>query len=80
MANAIRAIACSIACAGSIIGAGLGAAADDGGYFVVLLGFLGFLIFGLFTIRTVSGTANFARILEYLFSGDAAENELSELD
>ena len=80
MANAVRSIACGIACAGSIIGAGLGAAADDGGYFVVLLGFLGFLIFGLFTIRTVSGTANFARILEYLFSGDSAENELSELD
>ena len=80
MANAIRSIACAIACAGSIIGAGLGAAADDGGYFVVLLGFLGFLIFGLFTIRTVSGTAKLAGILQYMFSADAAEDDVSKLD
>jgi hypothetical protein len=80
MANAIRSIACAVACAGSIMGAGLGAAAGDGGYFVVVLGFLGFLIFGLFTIRTVSGTVKFAGILEYLFSADAAEDEVSKLD
>jgi hypothetical protein len=74
MANEIRSLACAVACAGSIVGAGLGARSADGSYFVVLPGFLGFITFGLFTIRTVAGTANFARILEYLFSAETDED------
>ena len=80
MTNGIRSIACAIGCAGSIMGAGLGAGAEDGGYFVVLLGFLGFVIFGMFTIRTVVGTANFGGVMEYVFSLKAAADDSSELD
>ena len=80
MENGIRSIACAIAFSGSIIAAGLAAAAGDGGHFVVLLGFLGFLIFGLFTIRTVAGTANFSRLMEYLFSSQRATDDSSDLN
>ena len=80
MDNAIRSVACAVACAGSIMGAGLGAIADDRGYFVVLLGFLGFLIFGLLTIRGVAGTANVGGVIEYLFSPKGAADRSSDLD
>lgn len=63
--DAIRSVACAIVCAGSIIGAGLGVGGENG-YFVVLLGFIGFVVFGLFTIRMVTGTANFAKVMDYL--------------
>lgn len=79
MARAIRAVACAIACAGSIMAAGHAAGGSDQGYFVVVVGFLGFLLFGLFLIRTVAGTANFGQVMEYLFSpestADAADND-----
>jgi len=65
--NAVRSVACAIVCAGSIIGAGLGAGGENG-YFVVLLGFVGFAVFGLLTIRMVTGTANFTKVIEYLFT------------
>ena len=80
MANAIRSVACAIACAASIVGAGLGAGAGAGGYFVVLLGFIGFVIFGLFTIRSVAGTVNFGRVMEYLFSGELTHSDPTERD
>jgi hypothetical protein len=67
--NAVRSIACAIVCAGSIIGAGIGAQGENG-YFVVLLGFIGFAVFGVFTIRTVTGTAKFTNVIEYLSTND----------
>jgi hypothetical protein len=75
MANAIR----SIACAGSIIGAGLGAGGTQG-YFVVLLGSIGLFVFGLFPIRTIVGPLSFGRVMEYLFSPESATDDSFDLD
>jgi len=65
MASANRSIACAVACAGSIIGAGLGTVGTQG-YFVVLLGSVGFFVFGLFLMRTIVGPLSFGRVMEYL--------------
>jgi len=74
--NAVRSIACAIVCAGSIIGAGLGADGENG-YFVILLGFIGFAVFGVITIRMVTGTANFTKVIEFLFTTERPKKKKS---
>ena len=79
MVNGIRSIACAVACAGSIIGAGLGAGGTQG-YFVVLLGFIGLFVFGLFLIRTLVGSLSVGRVMEYLFNSESATDDSLDLD
>lgn len=68
MDRAIRSIACALAFSASIIAAGLAAGGGDQGYFVVLLGLVGSVVFGLLLIRLIAGTASFNPVLEYLFA------------
>ncbi len=76
MEDAVRSIACAIICGGSIVGAGLGSAGENG-YFVVLFGFIGFAVFGVFTIRMVTGTANFTKVIEFLFTTERPRRKKS---
>ncbi len=80
MADAIRSIACAVACAGSIMAAGLGAGGGSQGYIVTLLGFVGFVVFGLFLIRALAGTLNVSRVMEYLFRTNSAADDSSDPD
>ncbi len=63
-------LASSVACAGSLIGAGLGAGSGDGGYLVVVLGFIGFTVFGLVTLRLLTGSVHPTRVMNYLLEKD----------
>ena len=56
-----------ILAAESIIGAGQAAGSGDG-YFVLMLGIVGFLLFGLFNIKQIVGSINPNAVTEYLLS------------
>ena len=62
-----QSLSSAILAAGSIIGAGQ-AAGSGGGYFVVMLGIVGFLLFGLFSIKQIIGSINPNAVTEYLLS------------
>jgi len=79
MENAVRTVACAIACAGSIIGAGL-AAGQPSGYFVVVLGFLGFAVFGLFMIHSLVGSVAPSNVMEYLFGTEKPRRRKKKSD
>ena len=79
MENAVRAVACAIACSGSIVGAGL-AAGQPSGYFVIVLGFIGFIVFGLFTIHQLVGSVNPSNVMEYMFGTEQPRRKKKKSD
>ena len=69
----------AILAAGSIIGAGQAAGSGDG-YFVVMLGIVGFLLFGLFNIKQIVGSINPNAVTEYLLSPEKKLRKASKRD
>lgn len=78
MAHAIRSVACAIGFAASMIAAGLAAGGKDQGYFVIVLGLVWSIVFGLLLLRMTAGSASFPHIMQYLFDPHQAPEESSD--
>ncbi len=78
MASADRSIACAIGFAASIIAAGLAAGGDEQGYFVIVLGLFGYVVFGLLLLKLIVGTAHAGQVLNFMFSSSRRRDDADE--
>ena len=64
-----------------MIAAGLAAGGQDQGYFVIVLGLIWSVVFGLLLLRMTAGSASFPQVMQYLFDPhQAPEDETGRPD